>query len=85
VLLFVMNGLAGLDEAVHGVYPKAEIQHCIVHKVRSSIKNFRKKDLSAFTTDLKAVYESSNMELAKSALDELSQKWGKSYRKVVDS
>ena len=33
----------GLDEAVHGVYPKAEIQHCIVHKVRSSIKNFGRK------------------------------------------
>lgn len=85
VLLFVMDGLTGLDEAVHRVYPKAEIQRCIVHKIRSSIRNIRKKDISAFTTDLKSVYESPNRNLAQNALDELNLKWGKSYRKVVDS
>ena len=84
-LLFVMDGLNGLDDAVHRVYPKADIQRCIVHKVRNAIRSIRKKDISDFTADLKVVYESSNIEQCKAALDEFAVKWSKSYKRVVES
>lgn len=85
VLLFVMDGLKGLDDAVNRVYPKADIQRCIVYKIRASIRNIRKKDISAFTIDLKAVYESPKTESAHLALDEFAQICSRMYRKVVDS
>lgn len=85
VLLGVMDGLSGIEDAFGRVFPKADIQSCVVHKVRNSIKNIRKKDISAFTTDLKAVYESPRLDVAKMALDDLVMKWGKIYPRVVDS
>lgn len=85
VLLFVMDGLIGLDEAVHRVYPKVDIQRCMVHKVRNAIRSVRKKDLNEFTADLKVVYESPNLEQCKVALDDFATKWSKSYRRLVES
>lgn len=58
VLLFVMDGLSGLDDAVHRVYPKSDIQRSIVHKVRNAIRNISKKDINEFTADLKIIYKS---------------------------
>lgn len=85
VLLFVMDGLSGLDDAVHRVYPKADIQRCMVHKVRNAIRSIRKKDINEFTADLKVVYESPNYDQCKAALDDLSTKWSKSYKRLVES
>ena len=85
VLLFVMDGLTGLDDAVHRVYPKADIQRCIVHKVRNAIRSVRKKDINEFTADLKVVYESPNLIQCKAALDDFSTKWSKSYKRLVES
>ena len=85
VLLFVMDGLSGLDNAVHRVYPKADIQRCMVHKVRNAIRSIRKKDINEFTADLKVVYESPNYDQCKVALDDLSTKWSKSYKRLVES
>ena len=85
VLLFVMDGLSGLDDAVHRVYPKADIQRCMVHKVRNAIRSIRKKDINEFTTDLKVIYESPSYDQCKVALDDFSTKWSKSYKRLVES
>lgn len=85
VLLFVMDGLSGLDDAVHRVYPKADIQRCMVHKIRNAIRSIRKKDINEFTADLKVVYESPSYDQCKAALDDLSTKWSNSYKRLVES
>lgn len=85
VLLSVMDGLPGLEEAFNKVYPKADVQSCVVHKVRNTIRKVRKKDLSEILQDLKSVYESPTKDQAMTMLDEFSTKWGKLYPKVVDS
>lgn len=85
VLLSVMDGLPGLEEAFNKVYPKADVQSCVVHKVRNTIRKVRKKDLSEILQDLKSVYESPTKDQAMIMLDEFSIKWGKLYPKVVDS
>ena len=85
VLLGVMDGLPGLEEAFNKVYPKADVQSCVVHKVRNTIRKVRKKDLSEIFQDLKSVYESTTKDQAMIMLDEFSIKWVKLYPKVVDS
>ena len=85
VLLGVMDGLPGLEEAFNKVYPKADVQSCVVHKVRNTIRKVRKKDLSEILQDLKSVYESPTKDQAMIMLDEFSTKWVKLYPKVVDS
>lgn len=85
VLLFVMDGLNGLQDAVHRVYQKADIQRCIVHKVRNTIRSVRKKDVNEVLADLKVVYESTTKEQCQQALNEFHQKWAKLYKRVVES
>ncbi len=85
VLLGVMDGLPGLEDAFNRVFVKADIQRCVVHKVRNTIRKVRKKDLPQILEDLKSVYESATKDQAMIMLDEFSTKWRKSYPKVVDS
>ncbi len=85
VLLGVMDGLPGLEDAFNKVFPKADVQRCVVHKVRNTIRKVRKKDLPQLLEDLKSVYESVTKDQAMNMLDEFSTKWGKIYPKVVDS
>lgn len=85
VLLGVMDGLPGLEDAFNKVFSKADVQRCVVHKVRNTIRKVRKKDLPQLLEDLKSVYESVTKDQAMNMLDEFSTKWGKIYPKVVDS
>ena len=85
VLLGVMDGLAGIEDAFHKVFPKADVQRCVIHKIRNTMKKVRKKDLSEILQDLKSVYESPTKKQALSMLDEFSVKWRKRYPKVVIS
>ncbi len=58
VLLGVFDGLPGLEEAFRAVYPKADVQHCVVHKVCNTLNRVRLKDREAVAEDLKAIYHS---------------------------
>ena len=77
VLLGVFDGLPGLEEAFREVYPKADVQHCVVHKVRSTFPKIRVKDKAEFLDDLKTVYTAVDMDLALAAFDTVKSKWGK--------
>ena len=79
VLVFCVDGLAGLKEAINAAYPKSEIQRCIIHQLRNSFKYVSYKDLKTFSRDFKSVYTSSNEEIAWSRLEDLKKKWGKDY------
>ena len=85
ILIACTDNLRGFSEAIQSVYPKAEIQRCIVHQVRNSLKYVASKDQKAFMKELKEVYRADTKELAEMALLNLSEKWGKKYPIVIQS
>ena len=79
VLIFAIDGLNGFNEAIKAVYPQAEIQRCIVHQIRSSLKFVSWKDRKAVAKGLKSVYSAHNEEDAQLALTDFNEIWGKKY------
>lgn len=79
VLIFCVDGLSGLKEAIQAAYPKAEIQRCIIHQLRNSFKYVSYRDLKEFARDFKTVYTAANEEIALNKLYEINEKWGKQY------
>ena len=75
----------GFGDAIHAVFPKAEVQRCIVHQIRYSTKFISYKDLKAFMADLKLVYKADTEDLALAALDDLKEEWGKKYPASIAS
>jgi putative transposase len=85
VLLAVFDGLSGLETAVKEVYPKADVQRCIVHKVRNVLHSVRKKDKEQITQDLKQIYRAGTKEEATVKFNEFKVNWNKIYPKIVSS
>ena len=85
ILIACMDGLKGLPQAIKTVFPTVDIQTCIVHQIRNSIKYIASKDKKAFMKDLKEVYKATTEELASAQLDNLKEKWGSNYGMVIDS
>lgn len=79
VLIFAIDGLNGFNQAIQAVYPQAEIQRCIVHQIRSSLRYVSWKDRKAVAKDLKTVYQALTEEDAQLALREFNDIWGKKY------
>jgi len=85
VLIFAIDGLNGFSEAISAVYPKSEIQRCIVHQIRSSLKFVSWKDRKAVAKDLKSVYTAYSEEDAQLSLTEFNDIWGKKYPNITVS
>ena len=85
ILIACMDGLKGLPQAIKTVFPTVDIQTCIVHQIRNSIKYIASKDKKAFMKDLKEVYKAPKEDLALAQLDNLKEKWGSNYGMVIDS
>lgn len=85
ILIACMDGLKGLPQAIKTVFPTVDIQTCIVHQIRNSIKYIASKDKKAFMKDLKEVYKATTEELALAQLDNLKEKWESNYGMVIDS
>jgi len=85
VLIFAIDGLNGFKEAIQAVYPQAEIQRCIVHQIRSSLKFVSWKDRKAVAKDLKSVYSAIHEEDAQLALTEFNDIWGLKYPNIAVS
>lgn len=85
ILIASIDNLKGFAEAINTVFPKCEIQTCIVHQIRNSIRYVASKDQKEFMKDLKLVYKADTKELAEENLEELSDKWGKKYPIVIKS
>jgi len=85
VLIFAIDGLNGFNEAIKAVYPKAEIQRCIVHQIRNSLKFVSWKDRKAVAKDLKSVYTALDEESAQLALTDFNDIWGKKYPNITAS
>ncbi|WKT59961.1 IS256 family transposase [Microbulbifer thermotolerans] len=85
ILIACVDGLQGFPEAIESIYPQTEIQHCVIHQIRNSMKYVASKNQKAFMADLKCVYKAATLNAAESALDELEAKWGDKYPMVIKS
>lgn len=85
VLFFCVDGLTGFKEAIHSVYPNAEVQRCIIHMLRNSFKYVSYKDIKKFSSDFKSVYRAPNEEVAFAELEVLQEKWGKKYPYAISN
>lgn len=85
ILIACTDNLKGFSEAILSVFPKTEIQTCIVHQIRNSLKYVASKDQKKFMADLKLVYRADTKEIAETELDNLAQKWEEKYPVVIAS
>lgn len=85
ILIACTDNLKGFSEAITSVFPKVEVQSCIVHQIRNSLKYVASKDQKAFMRDLKQVYRADTKELAAMELDQLADRWGTKYPIVIKS
>jgi transposase-like protein len=85
ILIACMDGLTGFKEAVLAVFPKTEIQRCIIHQIRNSLKYISWKDKKAFIVDLKAIYQAPTREAAEGNLRKLKEIWNSQYAVAIRS
>lgn len=85
ILIACMDGLTGFKEAVLAVFPKTDIQRCIIHQIRNSLKYIPWKDRKAFVADLKDIYQAPTREAAQVSLRKLDQNWSSQYAMAVRS
>jgi transposase-like protein len=85
VYLFCVDGLKGFSEAIEAVYPKAQVQRCIIHQIRSSTRFVSYKDIKALMADLKLIYKAVTENEALNKLEAFKAKWGKQYPSCIKS
>lgn len=85
VLIASVDGLKGFPEAINSIFPETEVQLCVIHQIRNSMKYVASKNQKAFMADLKPVYKAVSKEAAETALDELESRWGAQYPIVIKS
>jgi putative transposase len=85
ILIACIDNLKGFAEAIEAVFPKTDVQTCVVHQIRNSLKYVASKDQKEFIKDLKPVYQADTLEQAELRMDDLEAKWGNKYHVVIDS
>jgi len=85
ILIACIDNLRGFDEAIRTIYPETEIQSCVVHQIRNSLKYVASKDQKIFMAELKPVYKADNESQALDELSKLKEKWQKKYPMVISS
>jgi len=85
ILIASVDGLKGFPEAINAIFPQTEVQLCIVHQVRNSLRYVASKDQKQFAKELKSVYQAFKKEEAETALDTMEAKWGQKYPIVFES
>jgi len=85
ILIACKDGLSGFSEAISTVFPKAEIQLCIIHQLRNSLKYVSWKEQKQVMADLKKVYQALTFEEAELAFEMFKNKWGKKHPIIIRS
>jgi putative transposase len=85
ILIACIDGLKGFPEAIGAVFPLTQIQTCVVHQIRNSLRYIAEKDKKAFMVDLKPVYQAVNKEEGFEKLAKLDEVWGKKYPVPIQS
>lgn len=85
IFIACIDNLKGFAEAIASVYPQTEVQLCVIHQIRNSMKYVVWKDLKQFMEDLRKVYQATSESQALQALDEMEKTWGKKYAVAIKS
>ncbi|NLE24260.1 MAG: IS256 family transposase, partial [Clostridiaceae bacterium] len=85
ILIICVDNLAGFSEAIGASFPDTEIQKCIVHQVRNSVRYVSYKDLKKVTADLKPIYQAASEDLGREQLQLFGEKWGTKYPLIAKS
>lgn len=85
ILIAAVDGLKGFPEAIESVFPGCEVQQCVIHQIRNTIKYVGSKNQKEFMKDLKLVYQAPTEEAGILELDKLDQKWGEKYPYPIKS
>lgn len=85
ILIACVDGLTGFTSAIEAVFPKTEIQQCIIHQIRNTTKFVSYKDIKALIADLKNIYAAIDEQTALYELDAFDEKWGSKYPKIAVS
>lgn len=85
ILIACIDNLSGFVEAIGSIFPRTDVQLCVIHQIRNSKKYLSYKDTREFMRDLKLVYGAANREKAEHQLVKLEQKWGSRYPQVIAS
>lgn len=85
ILIACVDGLSGFPDAIQSVFLNTDVQLCIVHQIRNSVKYVGSKNRKEFLKDLKLVYAADTKEKAETELDNLEKKWGELYPIVIKS
>ena len=85
ILIACTDNRTGFSEAIAAVFPKTDIQNCIIHQLRNSSKYVSYKDIKALMADLKRVYQAVDEQSALAALDDFAEIWDKKYPKISKS
>lgn len=85
ILIACIDNLKGFSEAIASIYPKAQVQSCVVHQIRNSLKYVASKDQKEFMRDLKQVYRADTKDIAELELITLADKWEGKYPIVITS
>ena len=85
ILVICTDGLSGMKEAVAAAYPQTELQRCIVHQVRNTLKYVGEKNKKEFANDLKTIYQAPSEKAALEQLERVTEKWEKYYPSAMKS
>lgn len=85
ILIACIDNLKGFTEAIRSIFPRTDVQVCVIHQVRNSLRYITSKDAKEFAGNLKDIYKAPSRASAEEALVALSQKWGEKYPAVIKS
>lgn len=85
ILIACIDGLKGFPEAIAAIFPKCEVQLCVIYQIRHSMRYVASRDQKEFMADLKDIYRASSKDVAETNLLNLEEKWGKKYPLVIQS
>jgi putative transposase len=85
ILIACIDNLSGFEQSIAGIFPQTEVQSCVVHQIRNSLKYVASKDQKTFLSELKPVYKAATKELAELNMEKLAEKWSKKYPVVIKS
>ena len=85
IFIASVDGLAGFSEAIEAIFPKTQVQRCIIHQIRNSLRYVSWKDRKSFVADLKTIYQAPTREQAKTNLQRVADTWGEQYAAAVKS
>jgi transposase-like protein len=85
VMIFCVDGLNGFKQALEATFPNSEMQRCIIHQIRGTLKYVPYKDRKAFANDLKSIYTAVDEKSGYEALQEVKETWSNKYPNAINS